>query len=104
LSGALHRGERGTVYAVSVSGANMYPLGDDMRLNAAAQDKQLYQLVTIDGDRLRYEARTATGEVFDAFELRKRSDGSSELLDNGVTHPAADRLYWNAAAGVVILA
>jgi hypothetical protein len=104
LSGAFHRGERGTVYAVSVSGAKMYPLGNDMRMNSAAQDKQLYQLITIDGDRLRYEARTATGELFDAFELRKRTDGSNELLDVGATQPGSDRLYANAAAGVVILA
>jgi 3',5'-cyclic AMP phosphodiesterase CpdA len=104
LSGAFHRGERGTIYAVSVSGAKMYPLGDDMRMNSAAQDKQLYQLITIDGDRLRYEARTATGEPFDAFELRKRPDGSNELLDNRATRTGPDRLYWNAAAAVVILA
>jgi 3',5'-cyclic AMP phosphodiesterase CpdA len=103
LSGAFHRGERGTVYAVSVSGAKMYPLGDDFRMHSAAQDTQLYQLVTINGDRLRYEARTATGELFDAFELHKRNNGCNELLDNGVAHPGSDRLYWNAAAGVVIL-
>jgi 3',5'-cyclic AMP phosphodiesterase CpdA len=104
LSGAFHRGERGTVYAVSVSGAKMYTLGDDFRMHATAQDKQLYQLITIDGDRLRYEARTATGELFDSFVLRKRPDGGNDLLDNGGTGHASGRLYWNAAAGVVILA
>lgn len=103
LSGTFHRGERGTVYAVSVSGAKMYTLGSDTRMHSTAQDKQLYQLVTIDGDRLRYEARTATGELFDAFELRKRPDGGTEMLDTEPTPPGSDRLYWNTAGGVVIL-
>lgn len=103
LTGAQLR-DRGTVYAVSVSGAKMYRLGDNLKMNSTAEDTQLYQLITIDGDRLRYEARTAVGKVHDAFELRKRADGSNELLDGGPPPSGSDRQYWNAAAGIVIVA
>ena len=34
-----------------------------------AEDTQLYQRVRIDGDTLHYEARTATGRLYDAFSL-----------------------------------
>jgi hypothetical protein len=36
-----------------------------------AEDTQLYQVIHIDGMKLRYEARTATGELYDAFVLEK---------------------------------
>jgi len=47
----------------------------------AAEDTQLYQVITIDGDTLRYEARTAVGVRYDAFELRKRSGQPNQLVE-----------------------
>ncbi|MGL6096107.1 MAG: metallophosphoesterase [Fimbriiglobus sp.] len=72
---------KGTVYVVSVSGPKMYSLDSEPWMAASAAGKQLYQLVTIDGDVLHYEARTATGDVYDAFELRKRPDGRNDLVE-----------------------
>jgi len=71
----------GTVYVVSVSGPKMYDLERQPWMARAAEDTQLYQLITVNGDRLRYEARTAVGEVYDAFELRKRRGLANELID-----------------------
>ncbi len=71
LTGARLKDERGTVYVVSVSGPKMYKLDEEKWMAASAQDKQLYQLITIDGDSLHYEARTANGEKFDSFDLTK---------------------------------
>ena len=44
-----------------------------------AEDTQLYQIIHIDGDRLKYEARTAIGDLYDAFELQKRMVKSTSL-------------------------
>jgi 3',5'-cyclic AMP phosphodiesterase CpdA len=76
----------GTVYVVSVSGPKMYDLNSDEWAVRTAEDTQLFQVVTVDGDELRYEARTATGRLYDAFTLRKRPGRPNELLE----HP--DRL------------
>jgi hypothetical protein len=73
--------ESGTVYVVSVSGPKMYNLEHKPTMHRAAEDTQLYQIVSIDGDTLRYEARTATGELYDAFRLNKRPDQPNELVD-----------------------
>lgn len=64
---------RGTVYVVSVSGPKMYEATTQtIELMArVAEDTQLYQLISIDGDSLHYEARTAAGDLYDAFELQK---------------------------------
>lgn len=71
----------GTVYVVSVSGPKMYELDREEWMRRAAEDTQLYQIITIDGDALRYETRTAVGDRYDAFELRKRSGQPNQLVE-----------------------
>ena len=59
------------VFVVSVAGAKQYRLSEEARetMRPVAEDTQLFQVLRIDGSRLRYEARTATGRLYDAFEL-----------------------------------
>lgn len=78
----------GPVYVVSVSGPKMYPLTPDRWMDRAAENTQLYQIITVNNDRLVYESRTVTGEVYDAFELRQQPGQPNiltELLPAG--HP-----------------
>ena len=65
-------------YVVSVAGAKQYRLSTQARASMApvAEDTQLFQVLRIDGQRLRYEARTATGRLYDAFELVRGGDGT----------------------------
>jgi 3',5'-cyclic AMP phosphodiesterase CpdA len=80
MSGSMaYRG--GTVYCVSVSGPKLYNLGETTKLVIATEQKQLYQLIRVDGSKLHYEARTAADEVFDEFELRKQPDGRNILVE-----------------------
>ncbi len=71
----------GTVYVVSVSGPKMYGLTKSEWMRRSAEDTQLYQIIAIDGDRLRYEARTAVGDLYDGFELRKQPGRPNELVE-----------------------
>lgn len=71
LTGARLRDEKGSVYVVSVSGPKMYGLEKEPWMQSSAADTQLYQLITIDGDTLHYEARTANGTLYDTFDLTK---------------------------------
>ena len=72
----------GTVYVVSVSGPKMYDITNDAFAVRTAEDTQLYQVVQVSPDELRYEARTATGRLYDAFVLKKRGPGQpNELLE-----------------------
>ncbi|WP_240906983.1 purple acid phosphatase family protein [Paludisphaera rhizosphaerae] len=75
------REDGGTVYVVSVSGPKMYELQRDDWMKRAAEDTQLYQIISVNGDRLRYEALTAVGDLYDAFDLRKRPSQPNELID-----------------------
>jgi predicted phosphodiesterase len=71
----------GTMYTVSVSGPKMRELDRKPFVERAAEDTQLYQIITIDGEELRYDARTATGVLYDAFTLRKRPGQVNELIE-----------------------
>lgn len=73
--------ESGTVYVVSVSGPKMYALGANLRdsLPRVAEDTQLFQVISIQGDELTYQAKTATGRLYDKF-LLKKSPGKSNVL------------------------
>ena len=73
--------ETGTVYVVSVSGPKMYNHNRQDFMKRVAEDTQLYQVIHIDGDRLRFEARTAIGELYDAFELRKQPGQINKLVE-----------------------
>ncbi|MFN6109961.1 MAG: fibronectin type III domain-containing protein [Planctomycetota bacterium] len=80
--------ESGTVYVVSVSGPKMYNNSRPPFMPRIAEDTQLYQVIQIDGPRLRFEARTATGKLYDAFELRKAGSGPNQLMELPVEMPA----------------
>lgn len=70
----------GTVYVVSVSGPKQYDLSDTNPLmERTAEDTQLFQIVEIEGDALRFESRTATGRIYDAFLLEKRPGQRNRL-------------------------
>jgi 3',5'-cyclic AMP phosphodiesterase CpdA len=71
----------GTVYVVSVSGPKMYDITNSNWAVRTAEDTQLFQTITIDGDELRFEARTATNRLYDAFTLRKRTGRPNELIE-----------------------
>jgi len=70
-----------TMYVVSVSGPKMYDISDDVWMTRRARDTQLFQVITINKDKLSFEAYTATGELYDAFDLVKQDDGSNKLVD-----------------------
>jgi 3',5'-cyclic AMP phosphodiesterase CpdA len=74
-------GAHGTVYVVSVSGPKMYEVDQQEWMERMAERTQLFQVIEIDGNVLKYEARTARGLLYDAFELRKRGDKPNELIN-----------------------
>ena len=71
----------GTIYVVSVSGPKMYRLGPAGWAVRVAQATQLYQIITVDGDQLHYESRTAINKLYDGFSLVKHTSGRNELRE-----------------------
>jgi len=71
----------GTIYVVSVSGPKMYKLSPKPFMKRVAEDTQLYQVIHIDGDTLRYESRTAIGDLYDGFVLEKETGKVNRMTE-----------------------
>ncbi len=74
----------GTMYVVSVSGPKMYDHSHDPWMDRKAGNTQLYQIISIEGNTLSYGAYTATGELYDAFDLIKSDNGDPNQLVNKI--------------------
>jgi hypothetical protein len=61
----------------------MYQLDRKPWMQKALEHTQLYQIISIQNDTLRYEARSVTGELRDAFELVKQRNGINRLVEKG---------------------
>lgn len=96
-SGLNKRDQTGTVYVVSVSGGKMYSLRPnawndlDADRERAAENTQLIQSITVEGNILRYESTTATGELYDAFDIIKNESGPNTFIEK--RHTAISARY-----------
>jgi len=87
VSGTNKLDQTGTMYVVSVSGGKMYrltPEGWDQwgaKQDRNAENTQLVQVITVDQDTLRYQSFTATGELYDAFDLVKNKKWPNTLIN-----------------------
>lgn len=71
----------GTMYVVSVSGPKMYDVSDDPWMDRKARNTQLFQIITIDGNKLAFQSFTAHGELYDAFDLEKKKGKPNKLVN-----------------------
>ncbi|MBE9460388.1 fibronectin type III domain-containing protein [Dyadobacter subterraneus] len=73
----------GTMYVVSVSGPKMTDSNVEKRdwMDRSALYTQFYHVVTVDHDKLSFETLTATGELYDAFDLIKQKGKINKLID-----------------------
>jgi hypothetical protein len=71
----------GTMYVVSISGPKMYDLSASSWMERRARNTQLFQVISIEGDILSYEAFTATGALYDAFTLEKSAGKLNTLVN-----------------------
>jgi len=78
----------GTVYVVSVSGGKMYNIKPDgwdewgAVRDRAAENTQLFQVVSIEDNKLEFESYTAIGELYDKFDLVKNEDGINQFIEH----------------------
>ncbi len=81
-TGVTARSEKaGTVYVVSVSGPKMYSVEKKPVFKTMKTNTQLYQILSVDGDKVTYSAYTATGKLFDRFELHKEDGMPNRLVE-----------------------
>lgn len=72
-----------TVYVVSNAGPKMYEVGEnkDWMVKKASM-VQMFQVISLEGNRLEYKAYQADGTLYDAFRLKKKEGGRSAIEEN----------------------
>ena len=71
----------GTVHVVSVSGPKMYEITKGRYAKKLGENTQLYQIIDVNGNNLRFRAYTATGKLYDEFLLKKRPGKPNLLIE-----------------------
>ena len=73
------------IYAVSVSGAKMYEANPNFThlMQVMKGETQAFQVLSVDSEKLSYEAWSLDGTLFDSFELQKTTTGT--LLKNNLS-------------------
>jgi hypothetical protein len=67
------------MYVVSVSGPKLSDVGDKEWMEFSGEHKQLYQIITIDSNKLNYESYAGNGSLFDRFSIKKSSIGKNKF-------------------------
>ncbi|RYM14068.1 FN3 domain-containing metallophosphoesterase family protein [Sphingobium cupriresistens] len=82
---------QGPVYLVSVVGSKMYGLNDRARTqpDRTAEATELYQIIDVEADRLKFRTFTASGTLYDGFDLTRGSDGRNRLAEIAEPLPPA---------------
>lgn len=90
---------QGPVYMVSVAGSKMYGVNDRARKqpDRSAEETQLYQTVEVGASRLEVRSFTASGQLFDAFDLTRDKQGRNRLSEPARQLPA--ERFCNGAQG-----
>ncbi|MDW5290902.1 metallophosphoesterase family protein [Formosa sp. PL04] len=73
--------DAGAVYAVSVSGPKMYESEAQTWMEKRGEFTQLFQIITVANDTLKYNAYTPLGGLFDSFQIVKK-DGNKTIINN----------------------
>lgn len=74
-------GHEGPVYVLSVAGDKMYDLGFVPNMKRIAAKTQLYQIVDVKNDHIHFASYTATGKLYDAFDLYKNNKGQKSIIN-----------------------
>lgn len=82
----------GPIYVVSVSGPKQYDIGLQNWMDRAASNTQLYQVITINQNKLHFKAYTVSGDLYDAFDLDKDVKGVNTLVELSNTLKTKERL------------
>ena len=59
----------------------MYDIGLQDWMDRAGSNTQLYQIITVDHNKLAFKAYTVNGDIYDAFDLEKDKKGQNTLVE-----------------------
>ena len=63
---------------------NRWEKFEGIDMERGGENTQLYQVIRVERDTMRYRSYTATGTLYDAFDLVKRPGKPNEMIEHDV--------------------
>jgi 3',5'-cyclic AMP phosphodiesterase CpdA len=79
------------LYVVSVAGPKMYGLNTSFWSDRMGSLTQLYQHVSVSGEKLEFKAYTVAGELYDHFIISKSQNGTNTFIESPEVAAIAQR-------------
>ena len=76
------RDQQGAVYVVTHASPKLYDIGFSSKMDKLATNTQMYQLIDVSNDSIRYRAYTTDGTFFDGFTIHKDSAGKRTVSEH----------------------
>ncbi len=74
--------KQGAVYVGTHASPKLYDTGFSNKMDKLATNTQMYQLLDVSGDSIRFRAYTANGTYFDGFTIHKDASGNRNVTEN----------------------
>ena len=74
--------KQGAVYVVTHASPKLYDIGFSTKMDKLATNTQMYQLIDVSNDSIRYKAYTSDGAYFDGFTIHKDATGNRKVSEN----------------------
>ncbi len=74
--------KQGAVYVVTHASPKLYDIGFSPKMDKLATNTQMYQLIDVSNDSIRYKAFTSDGTYFDGFTIHKDGTGNRTVTEN----------------------
>lgn len=77
-----YKDKQGAVYVGTHASPKLYDTGFSNKMDKLATNTQMYQLLDVSGDSIRFRAYTASGTYFDGFTIHKDASGNRNVTEN----------------------
>jgi hypothetical protein len=74
--------KQGAVYVVTHASPKLYDIGFADKMDKLATNTQMYQLLDVSNDSVRYRAYTSEGTYFDGFTIHKNTAGIRKIAEH----------------------
>jgi hypothetical protein len=90
--GAMAKGKNLPLYVVSMAGPKMYGLNTSFWADRMASMTQLYQHISVAGNKLEYKSFTVSGDLYDHFVIKKSRQGRNRFREGKTTGNIEQRI------------
>ncbi len=92
IKNSVFPGKQGPVYVVTHASPKVYDIKFSDKMDRLATNTQMYQLINVSEDSIRFRTFTSEGTYYDGFTLMKDKEGNNKVIDHAPLNTSEDLL------------